>query len=108
MNFLQIIPTSFAYVRWLILCAAAVPLVYYLAAVFCGRDFFLRRKQARTDFLPGVSLLKPMKGLDRETYENLASFCRQDYPQYELLFGFSHPEDEATPVVKKILADFPG
>lgn len=108
MNLLQIIPANFAYIRWLILCAAAVPLVYYLAAVLCGWDFFCRRNHERADFLPCVSLLKPMKGLDRETYENLSTFCRQDYPQYEILFGFNRPQDDAVPVVKKIMADFPG
>ncbi|HEV2348862.1 MAG TPA: bacteriohopanetetrol glucosamine biosynthesis glycosyltransferase HpnI [Terriglobia bacterium] len=96
------------FIRWLILCMAAVPLIYYLAAVICGWDFFRRRKEPSADFLPGVSLLKPMKGLDRETYENLASFCRQDYPEYEILFGFNHAKDAAIPVVKKVMADFPG
>jgi len=78
-----------------------------LAAIFCGWDFFRRCRNSPLDFLPGVSLLKPMKGLDRDTYENLASFCRQDYPQYEILFGFDHPRDAAIPVVRKIMADFP-
>jgi len=105
MNFF--VSSNLALTRWLVLCAAAVPLVYYLAAVFCGWDFFRRRENSPPDFLPGVSLLKPMKGLDRETYENLASYCRQNYPQYEILFGFNHPQDAAIPVVKKIMADFP-
>lgn len=96
------------FLRGLILCAAVAPLAYYLAAASCGWDFFRRPTRPAADFLPGVSLLKPMKGLDRDTYTNLASFCRQDYPQYEIIFGFNHPEDAAIPVVKKIMADFPG
>ncbi|HLY63490.1 MAG TPA: bacteriohopanetetrol glucosamine biosynthesis glycosyltransferase HpnI [Terriglobia bacterium] len=108
MNLGQFIVVHWASIRGLILCAAAAPLAYYLATLLCGWDFFRHGSQARADFLPGVSLLKPMKGLDRETYENLASFCRQDYPQFEILFGFSHPQDAAVPVVKKIMADFPG
>jgi ceramide glucosyltransferase len=107
MSLHQIIPANIVYIRWLVLGLAVVPLAYYAAAIFCGWDFFRGCKQARTDFLPGVSLLKPMNGLDRETNENLSSFCRQDYPQYEILFGFNQPQDAAVPVVKKIMADFP-
>lgn len=96
------------YLQWAILGGAALPLIYYAGALCCAWDFFLQRDQPSIAPLPGISLLKPMRGLDRETWENLASFCRLDYPQFEILFGFDDHRDAAIPVVEKLIADFPG
>jgi ceramide glucosyltransferase len=55
-----------------------------------------------------VSVLKPLKGADREMYASLRSHCLQDYPEYEIIFGVSDPDDPAIDVVKQLQREFPG
>jgi ceramide glucosyltransferase len=93
--------------RWAILVGAVLPLVYYLVAIYCAWQFFTPREENQTDFAPPVSILKPVRGLDREAYKNFASFCRQDYPQYEILFGVANDQDPAIPVIRDVIRDFP-
>jgi len=92
-----------------ILAVAAIPFIYYVLAISSTVRYFLQsRKELRpnTDFTPPVSCLKPIKGLDIEAYENYASFCRQDYPNYEIVFC-ADPDDPAFPLVEKLIREFP-
>ncbi|HKN18936.1 MAG TPA: glycosyltransferase, partial [Dissulfurispiraceae bacterium] len=51
---------------------------------------------------PPVSILKPLKGLDDNLYDNLLSFCNQDYPEYEIIFSLQSHNDPAYKVARKI------
>lgn len=91
-----------------VLLLAAGPLVYYVLATLAAWRFF-KRERARVlpDYTPSVSVLKPLRGVDFGSYENFASFCRQDYPDYEILFAVNDDADPALPVIRRIIADFP-
>jgi ceramide glucosyltransferase len=93
--------------RWAILGAAILPSLSYILIIFAAVRFFRRHNRASRDFTPPVSVLKPVHGLDPEAYENFASFCRQDYPEYEVLFALTTDQDPAAPVIRKLIADFP-
>jgi ceramide glucosyltransferase len=98
-----------AVLEYTLLGVAAIPFIYYLLALYSTLQFFrsARRDAGEyTDFTPPVSCLKPIKGLDPEAYENYASFCRQDYPDYEILFCVD-ADDLALPVIEKLKRDFP-
>jgi ceramide glucosyltransferase len=96
-------------VGYVVLGVAAIPFIYYLLALYSTAHFFrVAKKESKTntDFLPPVSCLKPIKGLDEDAYENYASFCRQDYPQYEIVFCVDR-DDPALPLLEKLILDFP-
>ena len=93
-----------------LLCVAAIPFIYYGIALFSGWRFFNRSGDvpgAGPAFTPPVSILKPVRGLDPDAYENFASFCRQDYPVYEIVFCVGDRSDPVLPVLEKVIADFP-
>src|SRR6202142_2416980 len=86
---------------------------YFVICLFGAARFLGERKAAgggarpTPSSLPPVSILKPLKGTDPEMYESFRSHCLQDYPEYEIIFGVSDPNDPAIPLVEKLKTEFP-
>jgi len=51
---------------------------------------------------PGVTILKPVRGLEKNQEQNLRSACLQDYPEFQVVFSVQDPDDPALPLLKKI------
>ncbi|MDB5298831.1 MAG: hpnI [Phycisphaerales bacterium] len=89
-------------------CFVAAGWAYWTAAWWATRAFLRGAGDvSKAAGSPRVSILKPLKGVDAHAHENFASFCRQDYPDYEILFGLANPSDPAADIVRKLQGDFP-
>jgi ceramide glucosyltransferase len=97
-------------VKDVLLGVAAIPFIYYFIGLFSSWQFFrgtAHGSDTLRNFTPPVSNLKPIRGLDPDAYENFASFCRQDYPDYEVLFCVGDEDDPVVPILHKLMRDFP-
>ena len=94
---------------YVFLGVAAIPFIYYFLALYSSWRFFRHTSKSsqNLDFTPPVSNLKPIRGLDAEAYENFASYCNQDYPDYELLFGIGDSDEAVLDVIERLKRDFP-
>jgi len=84
-------------------------IVYCMLALFAARHFS-RTPPATPDpaFTPGITILKPVKGLDPRMHAGLASHCAQNYAgPFEILFGVSSLDDPAVAEVARLRVDYP-
>jgi len=68
---------------------------------------FARRKALVPDQFPPVTILKPLHGDEPLLEEALASFCAQDYPEFQIVFGLQDPADPALAVLARLRQRFP-
>ena len=84
----------------------------YSAMVVVGAVRFGRRKrredEAPTSFLPAVSVLKPLHGVEPDLEENLRRFFELDYPEFEVLFCARHRTDAGLQLAERVAAGYPG
>src|SRR5271166_4459010 len=66
-----------------------------------------RRPRASVAPASRVSILKPLAGCDDDLDDNLESFCRIEYPSFEILLGVADAEDPAFAVARRFLARHP-
>lgn len=77
------------------------------SAVFGLQLLRALRRRPSAAALPPVTVIKPLKGAEATLYDNLAAFCRLDYPCYQVLFCLQSPDDPALAVASRLKKDFP-
>jgi ceramide glucosyltransferase len=83
-------------------------LAYCLISFFCARRYFRAPRQTRCGAAPAVSILKPVRGMDQESYQNFATFCHQEYAgEVQVIFAVASPNDPVIAVIRRLMADFP-
>ena len=84
--------------------------IYCLMVVVAALRFGVRKRKddrALADFLPPISVFKPMHGTEPGMERNLTSFFEQDYPEFEILFCARHETDEGLKVARTVAARYP-
>src|SRR5215471_16926086 len=83
-------------------------ILYHLSSLWISTAFFSHSAKAQsTGALQPATILVPVCGADPKAYDNCAALCRQDYPDYQLIFGVRDSRDVSVPTIEKIIADFP-
>jgi ceramide glucosyltransferase len=99
-------------IRFLLFCSflgLTSSTVYLILVLEAARRF---RRQSpcgyrKTPSWPFVTVLKPLHGLEPMLERNLESFFRQDYPQFEIIFGARHADDPALAIVQVLRDKYP-
>jgi ceramide glucosyltransferase len=94
-------------IYWLLLSGVIASAAYYLFCIYSASRFFNKSETGSSDFTPPVSILKPVRGVDARAYDCFASFCRQDYPAYEIIFGLRDADDPAISLIERLKVEFP-
>ena len=91
--------------QWLCLLPILGGTVYAILTLFTTQKF-LARTIPQNDFLPAISVFKPVRGLEKNLEHNLRSIAQQDYPHYQVIYSVQDPNDEALPILQAIEAEF--
>ena len=92
---------------WLAIPALAAAAYYLLAIVSAARWHGSTARPSAESWTVPLSVLKPIHGRDPRFYEAILSHASQDYPDFELLFGFSNPSAPAIADVERLKREFP-
>ena len=80
---------------------------YAVVAIVCVARFGREPQPRSADYMPPVSLLVPLHGLERDLEQNLRAFALQDYPVYQVVLGVARADDLALAVAQRVVAALP-
>jgi len=82
---------------------------FYAWAAYLAWDFFRSPRPAPSGGgpSPGISVLKPVRGLDPDANSSFASFFLQKYEAWEILFGAETEDDPGLAVAREVARRYP-
>ncbi len=94
---------------WIAVGGLAGATVFLGLVLLAAGRFQRSRRASHADaaLLPPVTLLKPLHGAEPHLWENLESFFRLEYREYEIVFGARHADDPALAVVDLLRQRYP-
>jgi ceramide glucosyltransferase len=101
------VPAILDAVRIFFFILAVASAIYYLISIIAAERFFSKPPASLPGEFRPVSILIPLCGADFHAYRNYAALCRQDYPEFEIVFGVGASQDSSIPVIARLRADFP-
>jgi ceramide glucosyltransferase len=90
---------------WVAMCGTVTSTIYCLMVIAAAVRFGVRKRRedrAETTFLPALSVLKPLHGMEPGLERNIESFFEQDYPEFELLFCARQESDEGLQLARRV------
>ncbi|MDQ2711012.1 MAG: glycosyltransferase [Acidobacteriota bacterium] len=81
--------------------------VYSALAIIATARYLRGRSSRPLETQAGISILKPLAGLDEGLEENLRSYFEQDYLQLELIFAMRDSADPAAEVLSRLQKEYP-
>jgi ceramide glucosyltransferase len=94
-------------VRIVTLLATVASLAYAAFSIASIRRFRRQLRRHAGGCRPAITVLKPVHGMDSQLYDNLRSFCEQDYPEYQVVFAAADQNDPAVAVVRRLIGELP-
>jgi ceramide glucosyltransferase len=90
------------------LVVLAVATTYAVLAMLAVLVWRSQKKDGAAVSCSPVTVLKPLCGAEPGLYENLRTFCVQNHPQFQVVFGIGDEADPALGIVERLVAEFPG
>ena len=90
---------------WVAICGTVTSTIYCLMVIGAAVRFGVRKRRedrAEMTFLPPLSVLKPLHGMEPGLERNIESFFAQDYPEFELLFCARQESDEGLQLARRV------
>ncbi|KHJ44904.1 hypothetical protein D918_04715 [Trichuris suis] len=106
----------FLRLEYVVFCACVICFLFWagywsvhILAIVYGKAKLHKRRvlDLEKNPLPGVSIIKPLVGVDLNLASNLATFFHLKYPKYEILFCVHDEHDSALPVVRSLVEKHP-